>query len=268
MRRQDGRRRRSGQRLELQRGQLRGSSGASSGASSGGIFNSRLQTSNSPPACISCIESQCGSQLALVESGCSDLLTCECPGGVYNQSLAQACSPKAQEPSCTGPVAQIDQCVTQLCVSACEVSSSSSGGGGSGGSGGSSSGVSSSSGGSSGGPPPPGCTTDATVACTGGAIGFACSVGDNPEVADPTLSCSTPSLTGGQDLYCCFSSGAWSSSTCEPDDTLTSVCPDPTTYGFVCASGDDPTSYDALLTCSTPTPDPDGVHDDFCCVYG
>ena len=52
-----------------------------------------------------------------------------------------------------------------------------------------------------------------------------------------------------------------------PDDALTSVCPDPTSYGYQCDSGDDPATYDSQLNCSTAVPDADGVHDDFCCTF-
>ena len=121
--------------------------------------------------------------------------------------------------------------------------------------------------GSSSGSVPVGCTIDATASCVGGADGYACAIGDNPEDEDPGLSCSTPVLAAGENHYCCYSGGTWSTTTCEPDDTLTAVCPDPTSYGYVCTSGDDPTSYDATLNCSVPTPDADGVHDDYCCTY-
>ena len=120
---------------------------------------------------------------------------------------------------------------------------------------------------SSGGTVPAGCTLDTTLNCVGGADGYACAIGDNPEAEDPSLSCSTPALAAGEDDYCCYSGFAGSSTTCYPDDSLTAVCPDPTSYGYVCASGDDPTTYDATLNCSSPTPDADGVHDDFCCTY-
>jgi len=121
---------------------------------------------------------------------------------------------------------------------------------------------------SSGATPPAGCMADATLDCVGGADGYSCTSGDNPEAEDTTLSCSTPSPdSDGKDDYCCYSGGTWSSTTCEPDDDLTSVCPDPTSYGYQCDPGDDPTSYDSTLSCSTGTPDPDGVHDDYCCTY-
>jgi hypothetical protein len=239
-----------------------GSGGSGSGSSSGNV-NSCLETSGSSQACISCIETECGPSLASVETGCIDLINCECPGGIFSESAAQACAAKAQEVSCTGPAQQIGQCETQYCESACVTSSSGGGGGssssgGSGGSGGS---------GSSGGPLPPGCTFDTTLGCSDGAIGYACAAGDNPEAEYPGLSCSTPTEAAGEDDYCCFYGGAWSSATCVPDDALTSVCPDPGEYGYQCDSGDDPTSDDSLLNCSAPTPDADGVHDDFCCTY-
>jgi hypothetical protein len=120
---------------------------------------------------------------------------------------------------------------------------------------------------SSGGAPPSGCTADSTLGCTTGADGYACAIGDNPETEDPTLSCSTPALASGEDDYCCYSGFTGDSTTCAPDDGLTQACPDPTSYGYICASGDDPTSYDSSLNCSGSVADPDGVHDDFCCTF-
>jgi hypothetical protein len=242
------------------------SGGGSGGSSSGGGANSCLETSGSSPACIACIENDCASQLASVETACSDLLACECPGGVFSTVAAEMCSPKAEEPSCMNAVPAIDSCEEQYCESACATSGG--GGGGSSSSGGSG-GTSSGGGGSgSGGAPPAGCTLDDTLDCSGGAIGYSCAVGDNPETLAPSLSCSTPAVDqDGAVDFCCFSGGPWSWATCMPDDELTSTCPDPGSYGYQCVSGDDPTSLDASLACSTSTPDPDGVHDDFCCNY-
>jgi hypothetical protein len=76
----------------------------------------------------------------------------------------------------------------------------------------------------------------------------------------------------GEDVYCCFD---WTqtSSTCVPDSSLTSDCQascaaDPTNpcspynvFGFTCAPGDDPTTFDASLNCSV---DPNGTGL-FCC---
>jgi hypothetical protein len=120
---------------------------------------------------------------------------------------------------------------------------------------------------SDGGSPPLGCKSDGALDCLGGAYGYACATGNNPESEDPGLSCSTRASSDGEDDYCCFSGFSGSNSTCEPDDDLTTVCPDPTSYGYQCDSGDDPSSYDATLNCSTSTPDPDGVHDDYCCTF-
>jgi hypothetical protein len=240
-----------------------GSSGGNSSGSGSGA-NSCFESSGVSQACISCIETQCASQLGAAESGCSDLLSCECPGGIYSATAAEACAAKAQESSCPDATSVLDQCEEQFCVNACETSSGggSSSGSSSGGVGSSSSGGSSS---SSGGVPT-GCTVDDTVDCSGGASGYACAVGDNPESEDPALSCSTPTSAAGEDDFCCF---LWTfgGAQCVPDDELTAVCPDPTSYGYQCDSGDDPSSLSSALNCSAPVPDPDGVHDDFCCVY-
>ena len=115
-------------------------------------------------------------------------------------------------------------------------------------------------------PAPTGCNVDTTLSCSGGSTGFACDIGSNPEDEDSTLSCSTPALASGEDDYCCYAGFTGSSTTCQPDDSLTAACPDPTSYGYTCAAGDNPVTYDATLNCSDPTPD--GDSDDFCCTYG
>jgi hypothetical protein len=124
---------------------------------------------------------------------------------------------------------------------------------------------------SSGGTIPAGCAADGSVSCTGNAFGYSCAPGDNPEVEDPSLSCSIPETdpATGNDVFCCFDWTA-GTSTCTPDDTITSQCPDFDTYGYSCAAAnDDPTSLDPALTCSEMT----GIQDpvtglfDFCCTY-
>ena len=118
-----------------------------------------------------------------------------------------------------------------------------------------------------------GCMMDDTLACSGGAVSFACPSGDNPALADTLLTCSIPAACadpcGCEDPYCCFPTPAgFSSATCVPDYALTSVCPrGRSSYGYQCVRGDDPSTIDSSLTCSSRTPDPDGVHDDFCCTY-
>lgn len=107
--------------------------------------------------------------------------------------------------------------------------------------------------------PPPGCGRDSSIPCSQG-VGWSCSAGDNPEIEQANLSCSIPTPNGPNDDFCCFE---WThGSTCTPDDGLTSVCR-PGSYGFRCQAGDDPTSLDPSLNCSSPTPD--GPDDDFCC---
>jgi hypothetical protein len=117
-----------------------------------------------------------------------------------------------------------------------------------------------------GGTPPTGCTVDTTLDCSGsGAIGYACTIGDNPEAEDDSLSCSDPNTdSNNEDDYCCFTGFTGSSTTCQPDDDVTLACD--TGYGFSCVTGDDPTTYDASLTCSDSTDTEDG-ESLFCCTY-
>jgi hypothetical protein len=107
--------------------------------------------------------------------------------------------------------------------------------------------------------PPSGCNTDSSVQCSQG-TGWSCAAGDNPQQESSGLSCSDPTPDGSNDDFCCFD---WTyGSTCTPDDGLTSVC-QPGSYGYRCQAGDDPSSLDSSLNCSSPTPD--GSDDDFCC---
>jgi hypothetical protein len=112
----------------------------------------------------------------------------------------------------------------------------------------------------------PGCTADTTISCSGGAEGFTCAAGDNPESVGPSVSCSTPVLSpSGSDQYCCFR-WTYGTSSCTPDDILTAACASGS-YGYQCVdAADDPTSLDPGLHCSAPTPDFDGRNTDFCCT--
>jgi hypothetical protein len=111
-----------------------------------------------------------------------------------------------------------------------------------------------------------GCKTNSALDCAGGGAGFSCAAGDNPEVGDSTLSCSTPRVDGVNDDFCCVSFTS-SASICVADDELTTACADPDSYGYQCAAADDsPTSIDASLKCTVGVPDPDGTSTDFCCT--
>ncbi len=104
-----------------------------------------------------------------------------------------------------------------------------------------------------------GCQPDSTLACSGGATGQTCTGGATPDTTSE--SCSIPTTNpDGSDGYCCVAFAA-TASTCAPDNTVTG-CLYPS-YGFSCASGDNPTTYDPSLTCSAPAPS--GSEDLFCC---
>ncbi|HEY3822786.1 MAG TPA: hypothetical protein VGL81_36730 [Polyangiaceae bacterium] len=135
---------------------------ACSSSSGGGGNNSCVNSaaSQGSAACGSCLESKCGSQLSAAESGCSDLLSCECPGGTFSATAAasSACQAKAMESSCSGPYQDVGSCITSNCDSECNPTSSS----GSGSSSGSSSSGSSSGSTSSGGTPTGSCASLST----------------------------------------------------------------------------------------------------------
>jgi hypothetical protein len=113
--------------------------------------------------------------------------------------------------------------------------------------------------------PPANCSVDNSLNCKHGSTGFTCIAGANPEDEDSSLSCSIPVADGANDDFCCFT-GSFSTTTCTPDDTVSQFCPDPGSFGYVCAVGDDPTSLNSSLICSQPAPDPQFANaDDFCC---
>jgi len=113
---------------------------------------------------------------------------------------------------------------------------------------------------------PSGCTPDDSVDCSSGGDGWTCPAGNNPQQDETGLACSVPQEDGANDDFCCI---VWTSTTCTPVDTSfgsgsSFVCSF-NSYGYQCVSGDDPSSLDSSLTNCTSAPDPDGVHEDFCC---
>jgi hypothetical protein len=217
------------------------SSGSSSGSGHGGSTSSGSSGVGVGPGSSS--SSSGGPALGCVAD---DALSCS--AGATGFACSAGVDPSSTDPSliCSEPVLSADGQSDYCCADSTSSSSSSSGG------------VT----------VPAGCVADANVPCTApGVVGISCPVTVDPEASDPTLSCSTPTpLLPDANLYCCFAGFASSGTTCQPDDNLTSACSAPT-YGYVCAPGDDPTSYDSNLSCSEPIPDVDGVHDDFCCSY-
>jgi hypothetical protein len=120
-------------------------------ASGSGQYDSCLGTYLGT-GCISCVRANCGSELDGLESSCSDMLDCICPGGTFSASTlqSQTCAQKAQESSCQS-WSQMNTNFCAQCSGSCNSSGSSSGGVSSSSSGGVSSSSGSGSGGSSGG---------------------------------------------------------------------------------------------------------------------
>lgn len=116
--------------------------------------------------------------------------------------------------------------------------------------------------------PPSGCVRDDALECSGGGNGWTCAAGVNPQEESP-IACSVPLPDGANDDFCCI---PWSTSstTCVPVDTPSFDLDSSFTcqfgsYAYQCAQGDDPTTLNASLACSSAVADPDGVHIDFCC---
>jgi hypothetical protein len=100
------------------------SSSKGSGSSDGGSCLAAGGPGEPSQACLSCYESKCASQLSAVESGCSDLISCECPGGTFSLSAATSatCQSKADEPSCNGVSTALTNCEFQSCQAECGAS--------------------------------------------------------------------------------------------------------------------------------------------------
>jgi hypothetical protein len=96
---------------------------ACSSSSSSGSNNSCVAASAPSPACYSCGQSMCGSQLSTYESDCGSYISCSCPGGTYSATAAMSSACTADV---TGTCQTADQalgaCVQQNCASPCSAS--------------------------------------------------------------------------------------------------------------------------------------------------
>jgi hypothetical protein len=116
------------------------------------------------------------------------------------------------------------------------------------------------------------CAPDATLACVYPSYGYSCTSGAAaPDIADPSLVCSTVQPAGGLDTYCCednyTGSGSSSGSTgggCEVDSTLScGAGEDP----ISCTGGGDPEAVYPGDICSVPSDQGGGVSG-YCCAPG
>jgi hypothetical protein len=130
-----------------------GSSGGSGGGSGGGSAVDSCLVSSSSDACLTCIESQCGSQLTTFESGCNDYIACVCMSGTFSEAAAESetCQEKAEEVSCQSGEQNLAPCLEQNCEGQCVTTTMGSSSGPSGSSGGTGTSSGSGSGSSSGG---------------------------------------------------------------------------------------------------------------------
>jgi hypothetical protein len=117
------------------------------------------------------------------------------------------------------------------------------------------------------------CTPDGTVTgCDYPSYGFSCTAGAAPpDAADGSITCSTATPSGSEDLYCCVDNytGSTSSSSgtsgCVADSSL--AC-DAGSDGVDCSSSsDNPESDFPGYICSDPSPQGDGTIG-YCCATG
>ena len=109
------------------------------------------------------------------------------------------------------------------------------------------------------------CSFDPSVGgCAGGTVGYSCAGGASPpDASDPTLVCSEPTISGPDDLYCCYTNTTVvASSTCMQDFSVVGCAPD--SYGFSCTGTDTPDQDYSNLTCSAGT---GGGPTLFCCTF-
>jgi hypothetical protein len=104
-----------------------GSSGSGGSGGSGGASSCVASSLGPASGCASCVESQCGTELSAVESGCGDYDACICPGGTFDPSLVQQCSSKKTESSCVDALGPLGGCVEQKCKTQCGGGSSDAG---------------------------------------------------------------------------------------------------------------------------------------------
>jgi hypothetical protein len=99
-------------------GDLKDGTGSSSGgsSSSGGNTSCLQQLASGP--CVSCLQSNCGSQVNEFANSCSAYLDCVCPGGNFEPCLESTCSSQIAS-SCQTAANDIDTCQTQSCAGPC-----------------------------------------------------------------------------------------------------------------------------------------------------
>ncbi|HEY1691139.1 MAG TPA: hypothetical protein VGG39_03205 [Polyangiaceae bacterium] len=103
------------------------------------------------------------------------------------------------------------------------------------------------------------CQPLASLTCASADTGYVC-----PADTSPGLLACDPATTdsNGNFDYCCYSGDTTSG--CAPDDAKTAVCETGAT-GYQCNDGVDPLTSNPSLECNEGTPDPDGLHVNFCC---
>jgi hypothetical protein len=125
------------------------------------------------------------------------------------------------------------------------------------------------------------CQPDDALQCQSGTVGYSCASGDDPTLADSSLTCSAASGSGGDDDddggpseadFCCATAGSVigddddedAGAGCSVDGTVS--CSSDST-GYACSTGVNPESVDDNLACSSSKANAQG-QDIYCCFTG
>jgi hypothetical protein len=96
-----------------------GSGGGSGGVSSSGSIGMSCFQSSSTSTCYNCVATSCSAQLSAIETGCSQYISCVCPGGVYDANNVTGCESLEMVSSCTSVLNPLVTCEEQSCAAAC-----------------------------------------------------------------------------------------------------------------------------------------------------
>ena len=103
------------------------STGSSANADGGDVANatacqaSAESMSQGGSSCVSCMKSNCASQLSAQATGCVDFLNCICPNGTFDETIASSgqCQPKEQSTACESADNDVTNCQAAACSLPC-----------------------------------------------------------------------------------------------------------------------------------------------------
>ncbi|HTQ46455.1 MAG TPA: hypothetical protein VMI75_27050 [Polyangiaceae bacterium] len=87
-------------------------------SSSGGGASANCLVSYAGQGCLTCVQTNCNSQLGAASNSCGSFISCVCPNGTYVASDLQMCESRASS-QCQSDGSALNTCVQQKCSTAC-----------------------------------------------------------------------------------------------------------------------------------------------------